>query len=312
MDVSTKKVLDSLVEDGYELRSFQKGFPEIEDADASIENDYWSLVTALEKKSDTEALIFSGDRLLGFSGKRISLPANIKWVSSPVSERDFLTTATKLNDLEVLIRKGKSNPSNTSFEFARQSILPGEHYIHVGDDSVLVSNPDTLFIKIVADAKFSYDKQILMASLQAIDQSTAMVLDVQSGKPAEKDDWLLWLSEDAPPNTSKCISYQLDDAAPFFKQVSKTNWRLAKRLNQEVATENQLTTILFDLLVPEHSKNILERNDRRVMPMQMLWSNMEWSGVVPQGQASSNQQVLFLFLIMLFLIERGIAFTRRL
>ncbi len=312
IDASTKKVLDSLVEDGYELRSLQKGFPEIENVDVDIESDYWSLVAELENKSNTEVLVFSGDRLEDFKGKRIFLPANVKWVSAPVSENEFLATATKLNAQEVLIRKGKANPSATSFEFVKQSILPDDQYAQLDGDSVLISNPDTLFIKIVADEKFAYDKQILMASLQAIDQSTAMVLDVQSGNLDQKVDWLIWLSENEPPNTSKCISYQAGDMAPFFRQVSKTHWQLTKRLNQEVASNNQLTTMLFDLLIPITMRETTSLNDRRVMPPHMLWSNTSKSGEVQKAQASSNQQFLFLIVILLFVIERGMAYAKKL
>lgn len=304
-----EEVLDSLVADGYELRTLQAGFPEREEATMLVEKDYWSLVIALGKKTDTEVLIFSGNRFQDFSGKRVSLPANVKWISMPMADREFLVEAVQINNQEVLMRKGSSNPLHTSFEFKKQSVSPIESYAFLGSDSVLIKSPDTIRIAIFVDDKFQYDKKIIQASLQAINNSTPTELDYNSGKPDVQTDWVIWFSEDEPPADGKCIFYK-EEHAPFFKQVSPTHWQITQRLNQEVASTNQLTTLLFDLLIPREEKSA--KNDRRVMPEAMVWANDEANAVVVKAEASTNQQVLFVILMVLFLIERALAFVKKL
>ncbi len=312
VDASMEKVLDSLIADGYELRSLQKGFPEIDEGNKISQDDYWALVSDLGKMHETEIIVFSGNQLNRFNGKRTSLPSNVRWASLPIPESGFYTEAIKLNAWEVQVRNAKSNSFATFFESGKKPVLPGDKYFHGGKDSVLIENPDTIVVRVFADEKYEYDKKVMMAVLEAINRATLVELDICEGKPEAQDDWVIGFSDDEQQPDSNFIFYGAEDVAPFFKQVGKSKWQITQRLNQEVASNNQLTTALFDLIIPNKNKASLKTLDKRSLPEAMLWSKDGHSADIQHAGVSSNQEVIFVLILILFLIERAMAFAKRL
>ncbi len=312
VDETLEKVLDSLVADGYELRLLAKGFPEREKENKISQSDYWALVSDLDKMQDAEAIVFSGNQFQNFNGKRKSLPSHVRWVSMPIPESEFYSQAIKLNALEAQVQKATTNALTTFFEFEKISIVPGANYFHDGKDSIRIEHPDTIIVRVFADEKYGYDKKVMMAVLETINRSTLVELDIREGKVEAQDDWVFWLSDDEHPVASNFIFYKAEDVAPFFKHVGKAKWQITKRLHQEVASDNQLTTILFDLIIPNKNREILKMQDKRMLPEAMLWSREEQATSIQPAGLSSNQKLFFVLLMILFLLERAMAFTKRL
>ncbi len=305
-------VLDSLAAQGYELRSLESGFPEMADASLTFENDYWLLVNELKKQSGTEVIVFSSNQFSGFVGKRKSLPENVKWISVDLSENEFLVSGTRIEANQVLLTQGNSNASRTQFQFVEQSVMPSDQYAWFGKDSVLISVPDTLTIAVISDDRYAYDREIMRAALSAINNSSSVALRIKTDLQ-QTADWVVWFSDEPLPEVSSHVIFFKEDLyAPLLQRQSKDTWQLSKRLNQEVASNQQLTTALYQLLIPTTNRERIANNDRRVLPEKLLWSTFEDNTALQSVALPNHQQVLFIIILLLFFAERVLAYSKRL
>src|SRR6267142_2645375 len=77
--------LDSLKNDGYSLHLLTRGFPDLKDSSENSEEiNYWQLTEDLKTKNLSEAIVFSKNNIDHFKGKRVALPANVRWISQPL------------------------------------------------------------------------------------------------------------------------------------------------------------------------------------------------------------------------------------
>jgi len=120
-------LIDSLKRDGFEIRSFSPGFPTIENAiDNKKKADYWSLLEELRTKSIEQAVVLSHDFMDGFKGKRIMLPAHIRWLTKRADSLEYILSASRLRADSVILRRGKTNAYRTIFE--NQLVYDRSHY----------------------------------------------------------------------------------------------------------------------------------------------------------------------------------------
>ncbi len=157
-------LIDSLADNGFEVRCFSSGFPLLKDS-AMIEQrtDYWTLLDELRTKPIEQAIVLANNYITGFKGKRTSLPEHVQWLSKDPDSNNFIATAFARSNDSITIRYGKSDEAKTSFH---------THRIGRGDanllNSVTVESPDTISIAVVYDSAFAYDKNIMLAALEAI------------------------------------------------------------------------------------------------------------------------------------------------
>lgn len=310
-----KTLVDSLEQKGFELRWLAKDFPLLKDS-ATIEAsmNYGSLVESLKSKQAKQIVVLSYNYANRFKGKRTSLPDNIQWISKNPEPAEFTLNATLLSSDSVLVRKGKTGFGGTkfgSYEVRGESLT--------GEEKGLVQNQDTISIAVYSDAKFEFDKEIILASLKAVDQTLPCVLNIKTSDAAkwnnDKTDWIVWLSEREFPKTANTnsISYSRNEFTNELLTLSEKGWLISKRLDQENAIADNLALQLASILLPkDKAQQRANEFDRRALPEKELWSSADVKGKEDLVTASASNVIQYLVALILIslLIERIVAFKR--
>jgi Aerotolerance regulator N-terminal len=310
-----KPLVDSLKEKGYEVRWLTNGFPLLEDSAVTDSNtNYWSLIESLKKEQVQQTVVLSYNYANGFKGKRTELPTNVHWISKQPAPLEFTLTSTRLSPDSVLVRKGNTSAEGT--HFANYQVR-GESLTE--EEKGLLQNQDTISIAVYSDAKFEYDKEIVMAALNAVDETLPCVLNVKSSEATEwkdeKSDWIIWLSEKTIPEIgiTKSIQYSKNEFGNELFTLSRKGWLLTKRLDQEIAIDENLAVQLASILLPDdEAQQRANELDRRASPEKQLWSSaslQEGNTLVLAGTTSAMPYLAGLILLVL-LTERIIAFKR--
>ncbi|HTH58309.1 MAG TPA: BatA domain-containing protein [Cyclobacteriaceae bacterium] len=303
-DSFVKPILDSLVKEGYEQHQLAEGFPTARH-DSVFGGNYWALLNQLGEKKPANAVVLSSSRFENFRGKRTPLPVNINWIAVPVNKIDFPVEAIKLDDDSLFVRTGHSSFDQTSFTAAKVKSL--------GANSI--SSPDPVRVMVISEAKYAYDRKILMACLKVIQKTfpfSLTVLESNSATPPEKSDWIIRLSDfNASEKISgSSITMRPGSSANVIDQVGSTEWVFTKRLNEEVAIDQNLTIELAHLIVPSRKQHEIARlNDRRAMPDALIRPALIQSKAA-NVITSSASSPLIICLVLLLLVERIIAYRR--
>ncbi len=307
---------DSLAEQGYEVRELSNNFPAIAGNADGREVDYWNLLEDLNDKDLEKVVVLSWNKVRGFHGKRIPKPANIIWISKETDSVRFPLQAITLTPDSVLLRTGRSNSLRTAFE---------NNVIMNSQDEKLyrVDSVKTISVDLISDEQHAYEKQIVLAALQALGSNQFFNFDIKTSEENNGNaDWTIWLSAKAIPKTlSKNIIKTIEgihmDNAPLIVQREDCQncWSFTKTLNEENALKYQLplalaATISSDIKTPLDST--LSINDRRIQSEEVNWSHSEQA---PKHQSVSEttseaSSVIAGILILLLLIERILAFQR--
>jgi hypothetical protein len=321
-DARFSSLSDSLKKDGYELKQLSKGFPSFDSAKAE-QIDYWSAVDLLKRKSLQQVVVLSYNYLSGFKGKRLTLPANIRWITIAPEPIEFPIQAVRLSGDSLSIRKGTSTLHETKFETVKAITSPRE-YFHIDKDSIRISAPDTVSLALAGDEAFAYDQMILTASLEALKESIPTYVQWKNYKPenisqAPKTDWIVWLSSEKIPNgmTHRQIILK-PDAVESGSLLSRQpgnagseTWIITKRLNEEIALQEKLPWQLANVILtkPEVDPGL----DRRTQPEIAQWSTQTatdgLSAEIPAGQNNPSPLLAFAFMAVL-LTERLVAYKR--
>ncbi len=303
---SIKTILDSLKKDGYEQHQLADGFPMHRDSISEIK--YWKLAEQLELMNLSSTIVFATDRLENFKGNRIALTPNIKWISVPLPQIDYPLQAIRLDNDSIVLRTGHSNANETYFQTEKLKNLP---------QPISISPPDSIRVLIVSDDSYAYDRGIIIAALKAIEKSFPIKMKVLESKsaniPSSKVDWRFWLSGKKIPenNSIPTISIRLKNSNDLLLHFKSNEWDLTKRLNEEIALDENLTLRLAELILPSNELHEIARaNDRQVMPDSMAWSQVNSNAAQASILTSSADQYLIILLLFILVIERIIAFRR--
>jgi hypothetical protein len=319
-------LIDSLRENGFQLKSYGHDFPGSEDS--VTENSkliYWNLVQKLKTNSLEQAVILTYNYAEGFKGKRVALPSNIQWISKNPEPSEYVLAALRLSDDSVTLQIGKSNPNKTTFYDKR--ILNPEPYMMESNhsDSIGIELPDTLSFAVVSDPSFEYDQKIMVAALRVIDKNSPYsliikTLPVDYYSQEDKSDWVIWLSDQPPPNLKpNGIYYQKvepshNDVIFRKKGENKFIWILTARLNEEVMLRENLTVQLAEIISLSRNERYdgrAGRFDKRTMPEELIWDPHVPVGTEYQVMnTTSSQHYIVLVLLVVLFLERWIAFKR--
>jgi len=311
-----KILIDSVEQKGFELRWLKKDFPLLKDSSTiNTFTDYGSLVESLKSVQAKQIVVLSYNYTNHFKGKRIRLPDNIQWISKSPEPAEFTLSITQLSDDSVQLRKGNTTAAGTIFsnEKTRTESLTEQ-------DRGLLQNPDTISISIYSDAKFEYDKEVIFASLKAVDEILPCVLNVKTSDPTkwinEKTDWTIWLSQNELPKSisTKSITYSKNEFTNELLSLSDNGWLITKRLDQENAIAHNLALQLASILLPkEDVQRRANEFDRRVMPEKELWSAVDIKVDEPLAASNTNNAVQYLIILILIslLVERLVALKRK-
>jgi len=329
-DPEIKSIVDSLEKDGFQLKSMAKGFPDLSTSGSDAFSNYWQMLESLRTKSVDESVVISHSFSKGFRGKRPRMPDNLTWITKDPATKEFLFKAVKYSTDSVSVRLGNSSAKETSFSNLTQNINPQQDYFseRPGLDSVEITAPDTLAVAIFADPEFEYDKNIIVASLNAIENTIPVVFDIQISRPSQLNtkatsDWNVWLSNDTLPKTftNNFIIFSEDitknahllEKAPGQSEGHST-WHITRRLNEAGALDDDLPLTLVSILLHKKDDDIRASVfDRRTQPGPLLWSTEENGNVHRAAFSDINTntaQYLAMLVLALLLFERILAFKR--
>jgi hypothetical protein len=322
-DNSMRSLVDSLKEQGFEIKSMRKGFPDISRQQAEPFTNYWEMVDKLPVESLDKIIVVSYGLATKFRGKRFALPENVTWINKELQPREFALNGIKFSNDSVLVRMGKSSALQTSFTNQTQR-LDQLNGLSSSEKKITPMPPDTLSITIYADTDFEYDRKIIIAALRAIEKTIPIVFKTSSVVPAElqpadNDDWIIWLSKKDPGdlNTSTLL-FRVDGSnnSPLLKQVKTkghVQWLITKRLNEETALKEQLSLNLANVLLKEDLIQArADSLDQTIQPEKLLWSGDKSNISSASIRVANNQsdQYLLVVIIALLIIERLIASKR--
>ncbi len=302
-------VLDSLEQDGYELRLLADNFPLLADSiTAATSINYWKLTGQLQTKNISSVIVFARNRITAFKGLRYSLPSTIRWISQSSETLSYPLQAVQLSGDSIAVRQAHTSANVTYFTTKKTDKL---------SDLISIGTPETISVLLVNDEKYAYDQTILKAALDAIGKSIPVNIKLKETGSSNLNvstsaDWCIWLSDKKIPAThsSNLIFLKPQASDAIFIKMKSNQWLLTRRLNEEVALKTNVTLQLAALLIP--GKDLLDsiatRNDRRMLPDSIAWSAHQR---VEAGLAleSANPYLIVLFLVLL-LIERIVAYKR--
>jgi hypothetical protein len=172
---------------------------------------------------------------------------------------------------------------------------------------------------IASDPDLYYDRQVLLASLKAIQSTVAEHLIIEESTTSinqnDSVEVLIWLSGKSLPNVkgTTIIHYNSNSLLPLFYQESNSKWQLTKRVNEDVALNENLGLQILKIILPNKVEwKIANEKDQRVFPEKMMWAKVadgNTSGTQKAGFASLDKYLIILILITL-IVERLIAYQR--
>ncbi len=310
-DQPIQKLIDSLINDGYELRSFEKSFPVENAVNTSSDIDNYTLVEDLRTEQIKEGIVISHNQYKKFAGQAIPLPDHIRWITLTQKPFDFLVNAQLMNKDSVSVIYGHTEADYTSFE---RKILAGRAY----NDTAKVNPRKIIKISLLADADFLFDAQIIEASLNVVESTYGIDISLNSNTSlaeAGKADWVIWLKYAQPPSLSSQLLYYHPKHTNNIIEPDRSNrWRLTSRLNTEVAIDTHLPALLASILL--NNKTETERVsqlDRRMMADSLAWprSSKENTNNMLVNAHSPSADYLLLVFAALLMLERTLSYLRQ-
>lgn len=277
-----KPLIDSLLHAGFEFHYFREGFKKDDlqtilknKRDTSIESpySYWSLLQLLERAipDNLPVQLFTGNRLIQFSGNRPGLSLNLSWHTYTPSDSVFSATAaaylTSADSIRVI--KYISRPTGTSYAtqtFAAALHRYTDYFVHIESGKLMIADnrviknevevdTTTLRIAIYTD-NFINDAYYLKAALEAIQQYTSRKINVSLVRSIVEippgRHWLFWLSE-------KPVSKGLH-ANNIFSYENGKPVRISSSINYHRISLASGQIALYQLISADTSKNILSES----------------------------------------------------
>jgi hypothetical protein len=304
-EASLASITDSLTTQGFELRAWANEFPQLKDSTATPPQNYWALLEALQQKPLSEAVIVSANRAQAFQGKRIELPENIRWISAPLPDHEFVLAATEIKPDSVWVRTGTSGAEGTTF--ASKKLARGEV-----KDTLTPMN--TIHIALCIDRQYAYDGRIIKAALSALQQSVPDIFVINNIEgttlPAQDLDWVIWLRNDPPPATNaQSIVLNTHTPGKFLQQKEAGRWIINRRLLPDMAVRENLTLLLANIITPHLNLwRAASINDRRMADDRQVIYQAATAG---SSGAAATEPTLWIWLTLITVVaERFVAYKR--
>jgi ribosomal protein S26 len=325
-----KGILDTLRDDGYELRYLAEGFPLVNDSlNGNRTVNYYSLITQLHREELDSAIILSYNYVGNFRGRLSDLPTNTSWLAVEPRPKTSVIDAVQINRDSVFARVAQSTSSETNVQSQRTTRNALAEIVQI-DFMDKVRKPDTINIAIFFDDGYDYDRKILTAALLAIDEFVGdafAITTVQNTSAIPDDaDVTFWLSSKPVnrnvPNIvgiSACanqfdlplivarnlgVNYCAKDAV--FERI------ITKRLDEEKALAEalpfEIAEIIFNVRGMEtHIK------DQRSLANAAVWADGFGSKILAETNADQENpnRLLYILVLVFLLSERVIALKRK-
>ncbi len=306
--------IDALINEDYEVRYLSTNFPLV-DANPTPDTspDYWNLLEQLKLKSEYDMVVFSYNRINGFVGKRLEFPANIRWIGVEPDEKQFIVSAVRMNTDSVRTRVGNTNAENTSFAFETKPRNANNWFVLTDkQDSILITQPDTLHVSIITDKTYEYDGEILTTALIVLKEEFNFQLRIKNEVDTLAD-WLFWLSDKPLPDSisRKVVLYKRIENHALIEQKDENTWYFTKRLDEEVALKENTMVELHQLLFPStEQKRKMNEQDKRMISERVLLTDSEQVEVTTQTASIPIDNYLMLLFLIVWAIERIVAIRK--
>lgn len=297
-------LLDSLDKEGYDLHWLAEGFPDLKDSTrVKADVNYWKLAEQLKQVNLSQPIIFSKNNVNNFKGLRVSLPANIRWISQPMDAIKFPVRAVQLSRDSVLLIIGHTDSKQTDFT---------SEIISANASPIGITAPDSIDVLLVSDIEFNYDKKIIQAALQAIEKILPLKIKRVEADPSKamslKAEWCIWLSARKPVdiNFGRTIIIHPLASNDLIIQTGPKKWCITKRLKEGVALDNNLTLQLAYLFFADRTQDeLISLPDQRMIADSLAWDHQAAAGKVKASMSGTHaDKILFVLLLGLLLVER--------
>lgn len=267
-------ITDSLQKNGFEIRTLAADFPVMDNSDtAHVSPDYYKLAEVLSKENDLQAVVLATNSLSGFKGKRNSLPANITWLTVPVSENSLPARTTLDSDT------------------FRITLIYDNEFLN--DRKIMLAALNAL--------QNAAPKKISIAQVP-----------VENFNSAQNSDWLISLSNGEIFTDRKLLYFKENVFKDLIERESQNTWILTQHLTVANALEEHLPVRLMEILFQKEIKNQLIKRDTRQVSNELAWSSTAiiQSDVVA-ANSQPLDKILFACILLLFIAERILAFYRK-
>ena len=306
VDMQVKRLTDSLVRNGYQLRYLENGFPlDVDTLPGTAGLNYWYLAHQLKSANIQHAVVFSPGFIKNFKGKRESLPGNISWIDVPAGEKT----------VEISVASAEADGMQTLMGFADAEVLKYERPEGMQSLSPDAYHPPKKVVTIAADEGFEQDAAVLEAAFQVLEESAQFDLEVRRTSNSDSlSGFVFWFSEMPVPESEqlKMVRLQRMAAHRIVEQTGADSWRITKRLNRETALEYNLVVELAEILASDEPR-LIAQNDQRVMPESWRWTSVAEEAIEPEQVEPVYTAVdkwLALFFLAVLLTERLVAWRR--
>lgn len=310
LPITLEAWVDSLKDNGFELRSFRSGFPLLnEETYEPTSTSYWKLIQELNSIALERAYIISPAPFNRFTGARIPLAGFISWIPLEPANVNFVQDVTKISNDSVLVTAGASNALITQFSSSVQ-MLPWQQ-THV-NDSLSIQLKDTVTVALFYDDAYVNTARILKAALNTIGAQANFFLTLsinQMPKNPSDSSWLIWLSSRTPVAYGKNkLLLREQPYADLLAQESAHRWTLSRAVTEEDILRDHLLTELATLILKPVTEE--PRFDLRGMPETMLKAPAITTEKKSPAGYHPIENILMVLLILFVAAERIIAYLR--
>ncbi|SKA13481.1 BatA domain-containing protein [Sediminibacterium ginsengisoli] len=302
-----KNRIDSLLQNGYELRSFEPAFTSssvtamLNDttAAANPDSNYWQLLIQAHYKASSavDLYLFTGNDMQHFSGQRPAINRTVHWYTIPDTTVSGVSAAWRLNNGRVRVVQAIAAPAATIQRYYELSPGGSEAGISVNNEGTQViygdrSFPvDTQALRIAIYAKdYPQDGGYLESAIEAISRYTGLRLQVTVANTMQalpvKPDWLFWLSDETRPAgyAEHILSYAKG------KSVNAVSMIHGPGFDQPVMVYKIVTTgeLAGDELLGWHDNSgkpllTADQNEYRIYThFNPAWNNLVWDSGFPE------------------------------
>jgi hypothetical protein len=227
------KLIDSLLQVGYEFHLMEKDFPS-SDFKKSLEGNtekrvmnYWDLGLNAQQiaPSNISLWIFTPNILSGYKGERPSKMESVKWFGFPVKTDSILqiNSAYQLSNDTAIVQMSNASRIGLGFQKLHLSIQHnketdfhffdsvGNTYLQYQKQKAVILDRSILQVTIYTD-QYQKDAEFLLAAVKSIGnysgRNQVYKLVNRINDIPKNQDWLFWLSNQTPiQGTAKNILY---------------------------------------------------------------------------------------------------------
>jgi hypothetical protein len=245
----------------------------------------------------------------------------VNWLHFSPSEKEAVVKAVSVGPDSLGIITARFSEHHTSFEKTKKSKSAAE-VVYQSE------NPDTIYVDMISEKEFEYDKKILLAAVNAIQTVTNDLIVISQHTPADFEStsghWTIWLADQqfsgkpsskfisvaACSNRNLRIIEEVENVQHFCNSLPAEGYVFTSRLSNEVALEKKLTENLATLFFGEDP---ILPDDRLTISETSIWSKEQKEPLSEQAKynrGSTMEKLLLAFILFLFMSERWISYSK--